>query len=375
MVYRYESAEDAFEENPQPGADLPLFQPAPTAPAGPSPSRFPAPSLPRANRPALPAADPVPVRSSVQVPPTGAHGHTHTSASDGPRSRRTGDGRGGRLWQVVVGGAAVLMLFGLCGLGGAVLLIDRTSTDDPAQNGQATPTAPPSTAAPVAAGPLDSRGTDRQPLTVKEVFPDKKLVVGADRHEYQVLKTQSSGSCAVAATGEIADLLVTLGCSQVVRATLRSPDDDHLVTAGLFNLTDLATAQRVRDRIRPLLDDRRGRFRGMPTGDDTESIATAAARVAWQVRGHYVAYCLVTREDGGAVPAGDPGIREIIYDLVELHLDKGVLDRRAGGVSVDQPDPKTTGRSATPRAGESKTATPSATPRRDDPDTDELPGD
>ncbi|MFI9639630.1 hypothetical protein ACIG87_06100 [Micromonospora sp. NPDC051925] len=376
MVYRYESAEDAFEEN-RPGADLPLFQPVPTAPAGPSPSRFPAPSLPGTNRPAPPAADAVPIRSSVQVPPTGAHGHSPTSPSDEPRSRRAGDSRGGRLWQVVVGGAAVLILLGLCGLGGAVLLIDRASTDNSSQNGQAAPTEPPSTA-PVeqtADGPLDSRDTDRQPLTAKEVFPDKKLVIGTDRHEYEVLKTEAKASCAVAATGEIADLLVTLGCSQVVRATLRSPDGDHLVTAGLFNLTDLATAQRVRDRIRPLLDDRRGRFRGMPAGDDTESIATAAARVAWKVRGHYVAYCLVTRDDGGAVPAGDASVREVIYDLVDLHLDKGVLDRRAGGVGVDQPSPKATGGSATPRAKDPKTATPSATPRDPDTDTDEPSGD
>ncbi|GHJ11875.1 hypothetical protein TPA0907_62420 [Micromonospora humidisoli] len=367
MVYRYESAEDAFEENPRPGADLPLFQPGPTAPAGPSPSRFPAPSLPRTSRPAPPEADPVPIRSAVQVP-------APTPTPQRSRSRRSGDARGGRLWQIAVGGAAVLMLLGLCGIGGALLLIDRSATDDPGQTGAA-PTASASTAPtdPTAAGPLDTRDVDRQPLTTKEVFPDKTLVVGVDRHEYQVLKTQSGANCAVAATGEIADLLVTLGCSQVVRATLRSPDGDHLLTAGLLNLTDLATAQRVRDRIRPLLDDRRGRFRGMPAGDDTESVATAAARVAWQVRGHYVAYCLVTRDDAGAVPAGDRAVREIIYDLIELHLDKGVLDRRAAGVSVDQPTAKATGPAATPSAGTSRT--PTATPRGDDPDTDELPGD
>ncbi|WKU02475.1 hypothetical protein [Micromonospora sp. HUAS LYJ1] len=367
MVYRYESAEDAFEENPRPGADLPLVQPGPAAPAGPSPSRFPVPSLPRTARPVPPETGPVPIRSAVQMP-------APTPTPQRSRSRRSGDARGGRLWQIAVGGAAVLMLLGLGGIGGALLLIDRTATDDPAQNGAA-PTASAS-AAPTeqaAAGPLDSRDVDRQPLTAKEVFPDKTLVVGGDRHEYQVLKTQAGANCAVAATGEIADLLVTLGCSQVVRATLRSPDGDHLLTAGLFNLTDLATAQRVRDRIRPLLDDRRGRFRGMPAGDDTESVATAAARVAWQVRGHYVAYCLVTRDDAGAVPAGDRAVREIIYDLIELHLDKGVLARRAAGVSVDQPTAKPTGTGATPSAGTSRT--PTASPRGDDPDTDELPGD
>ena len=68
-------------------------------------------------------------------------------------------------WQIVVGGAAVLMLLGLCGLGGAVLLIDRTPTDDSSPNGQAAPTAP-RTAAPDGrgppSGPLDSREVDRR---------------------------------------------------------------------------------------------------------------------------------------------------------------------------------------------------------------------
>ncbi|MFJ6195693.1 hypothetical protein [Micromonospora sp. NPDC092111] len=366
MVYRYESDEDAFEEYPRPGSDLPLFHTAPTTPAGPSPSRFPAPSLPRTTRPTPPAADSVPVRSSAPAPSAATTpGYAPTPPADGPRSGRSGSaGRGGRLWQVVVGGAAVLVLLGLCGLGGAALLVDRTPTDNSPQDNQVTPTAQPGAAADPTEQTdrrdLDSRDTDQQPLTAKEVFPGKKLVLGADKREYQVLKTHSGGSCAVAATGEIADLLVRLGCSQVVRATLRSPDGDHLVTAGLFNLTDLATAQRVRDRIRQLLDDRQGRFRGMPAGDGTESIATTAARVAWQVRGHYVGYCLVTRADGGAVPAGDPTVREIIHDLIELHLDQGVLERRATDGSAAQPTTKATGTSAT---------------SRDDRNTDELPGD
>ncbi|MFD6696392.1 hypothetical protein ACFWD8_26790, partial [Micromonospora aurantiaca] len=169
-------------------------------------------------------------------------------------------------------------------------------------------------------------------------FPTKDLVVTDGKPAYRVLKTQASTKCQVAATGEIADLLVRLGCNQVVRGTLRSPDGDHLITAGLFNLTDVATAQRVRDRIRPLLDARQGRFRGMAAGDDTDAVEKAAARVAWQVRGHYVAFCLVTRADGERIPGDDATAREIMYDLVELHLNRGVLDRRAAAGTAGQPD-------------------------------------
>ncbi|MEU5942564.1 hypothetical protein ABZ807_26080 [Micromonospora sp. NPDC047548] len=363
MVYRYESDEDAFVEYPRSGSDLPEFAPGPPAPAGPSPSRFPTPSLPRTTRPALPAAEPIPVRSSVQIPPppTLPHEYVPTEPLDPPRSRRSGSGRGGgRLWQVLVGGAAVLVLLALCGLGAAALLVDRSPADDP------TAAAPqPTTAAPVAeppAGDLDSRDTDQQPLTAREVFPGMKLVVADGRPAYDVLKTHSGGSCAAAATGEIADLLVRLGCSQVVRGTLRSPDGEHLITAGLFNLTDKASAQRVRDRIRQLLDERQGRFRGLAAGDGTEAVTTAAARVGWQVRGHYVAYCLVVRADGGAVPTGDTALREIIYDMVELHLGEGVLGRRAAGGTAVQPTATATEGTGTQHGTNGGNATPQELP-------------
>ncbi|MEH0826862.1 MULTISPECIES: hypothetical protein [unclassified Micromonospora] len=361
MVYRYESDEDAFVEYPRSGSDLPEFTPGPPAPAGPSPSRFPTPSLPRTTRPALPAAEPIPVRSSVQTPPPPPLPREYAPAEplDPPRSSRSDSGRGGgRLWQVIVGGAAVLVLLALCGLGAAALLAERSPDAD------RTASAPqPTTAAPAtepAAGDLDSRDTDQQPLTAREVFPGRKLVVTDGRPAYDVLKTHSGGSCAVAVTGEIADLLVRLGCSQVVRGTLRSPDGDHLLTAGLFNLTDKASAQRVRDRIRQLLDERQGRFRGLAAGDGTEAITTAAARVGWQVRGHYIAYCLVVRADGGPVPGGDTAVRDIIYDMIELHLDKGVLERRAAGGTAVQPTAKATEGTGTQRGD--------ATP-------EELPGD
>ncbi|MFC8848923.1 MULTISPECIES: hypothetical protein [unclassified Micromonospora] len=343
MVYRYESDEDAFEGHPRPGSDLSVAWNRPPARTGPAPSRFPTPSLPRTSRIALsasaappPAPAPPPPAAPRPAPPAG--GYATTQPLHLPRSRRARDtGRHGtRLWQVMFGGAAVLALFALCGLGGAALLADRAT--DP----QVAPS-PPAAAAPsptqAERQDIDSRDTDPAPLTAKEVFPGGKVVVGDGAEPYEVLKSQSSGSCTVAASGEVADLLATLGCNQVVRASLRSPDGDHLLTAGLFNLTDKATAQRVRDRLRQLLDEREGRFRGLPAGDDTEALTEAPARVGWQVRGHYLAYCLVVRADGEPVQAADPKAREILFDLIELHLTKGVLERRATGGTAGQPNP------------------------------------
>jgi hypothetical protein len=350
MVYRYESDEDAFEEYPEPGSDLSVLGAGPPPPAGPSPSRFPTPSLPRPNQlslpsspqrsPALPSSSlpssslpsspPPPARA--EIPPTEPRGQVYTSATPMPPTRRGG----GRLWQVLIGGAAVLVLLALCGLGAAALLTEREPQP------QSTPTLQPNAAPPSAPAErltLDSRDTDQAPLTAKELFPGKEVKLGDSQSNYQVVKTQSSGSCAVAATGEVADLLVRLGCNQVVRATLRTPDGNHLVTAGLFNLTDKVSAERARDRIRQLLDERQGRFRGL-TGtesDGTGVLTSAPARVGWQVRGHYLAYALVVREDGTAIKAGDAKVGEILFDMIELHLSRGVLQQRADGGSAGQP--------------------------------------
>ncbi|TYC26393.1 hypothetical protein FXF52_02395 [Micromonospora sp. MP36] len=241
---------------------------------------------------------------------------------------------GGRTWQVLIGGAAVLVLLALCGLAVAALLQDRTGTPTAGQQtGQ-----PAVEQSAVADGKdLDSRDTDQSALTAKEVFPGRQLVVTSGQPAYQVLKSQSSGSCAVAATGEIADLLVRLGCNQVVRATLRSPDGAYLLTAGLFNLTDVASAQRARDRMRQLLDERQGRLQGMSVDASTEAVAKGAARVGWQVRGHYLAYCVVTRADGQRISSTDAKARDILYDLIEVHLNRGVLERRANSGVASQP--------------------------------------
>ncbi|MEW2375613.1 hypothetical protein AB0883_05825 [Micromonospora sp. NPDC047812] len=358
-------------EYPEPGSDGSVLGAGPPPPAGPSPSRFPTPSLPRASRVALPSAAPEPVRAAARVsPPPPAHVRAPVEAQspaqppapvepppvqppmpveppppvEPPMSAgRSQRGGGGRWWQVVVGGAAVLALLALCGLGAAALLAERDGTP------QTAPTSQPETAesADVEAQALDSRDTDQAPLTAKELFPGKQLVVADGEPAYKVLKSQSSASCAVAATGEVADLLVRLGCTQVVRATLRTPDGAHLVTTGLFNLTDRANAERARDRIRLLLDEREGRFRGMAADEDSAAIATAPARVGWQVRGHYLAYAVVARSDGETIRSGDTKAREILFDMIELHLNRGVLERRADGGTAGQPTDEDAGDTGT----------------------------
>ncbi|MGC4893944.1 hypothetical protein [Micromonospora sp. DT31] len=233
---------------------------------------------------------------------------------------------------MLVGGVAVLLLVSLTGLIIAALREDRPAAPSAAQ-----PPPQPIAGSGTPDDNLDSRETDRAALAVKEVFPAKTLVVADGEPAYQVLKTQASTTCGTAATGEIADLLDRLGCNLVVRGTLRSPGGDHLLTAGLFNVTDAASALRVRDRLRPLIEERKGRFRGMAAGDDTTMVEKAAARVGWQTRGHYVAYCVVTRADGTRIAGDDSTARQIMYDVIELHLNRGVLNRRTAAGAGDRP--------------------------------------
>ncbi|GIJ21514.1 hypothetical protein [Micromonospora lutea] len=346
MVYRYDSDEDAYGpyRDDEPEGISP--QPVPP-PAGPSPSRFPTPSLARPNQIMLPSStpprgtfsttqqepppryDPAPATPDEPTP-VGVAAEAGTNTVVPPPRRNSG-----RAWQLLIGGAAALVLVALCGLTAATLLDGRTLIGQQAAPSAATDTT--GETVPAEASDLDSRDTDQAPLTAREVFPASTLAVGDGENGYEVLRTQSSASCAVAATGEVGELLVRLGCNQVVRATLRTPDGDHLVTTGLFNLTDRSSAERARDRIRQLLDERQGRFRGLSAGDGTEVVATAPARVGWQVRGHYIAYAVVARTDGATIRSGDTTVREILFDMLEQHLNQGVLERRAEGGTASQP--------------------------------------
>ncbi|MGS2613714.1 hypothetical protein ACVCAH_04165 [Micromonospora sp. LZ34] len=323
--------EPVSPRDPVPAVEPPRAETyAPAAPVDPPGGYAPAPPVdpPGGFTPAAPVDPPGSYAPAPPVDPPGSY--AQSQPAEPPRARRGG----GRMWQVLIGGAAVLVLLALCGLGAAALLMDRTGGDPQPeasnQPGVAQSAAP-------EADHLDSRDTDQAPLTAKELFPGKQLVLGEGQPAYQVLKTHSSASCAVAATDEIADLLVRLGCSQVVRATLRTPDGDHLVTTGLFNLTDRASAERARDQIRQMLDEQQGRFRGMAADAGTEAMASAPARVGWQVRGHYLAYAVVARADGEAIRSGDTAVREILFDVIELHLNQGVLERRADGGVAGQP--------------------------------------
>jgi hypothetical protein len=213
--------------------------------------------------------------------------------------------------------ATALTVLLLCGYGTYLL-----ARDDPAdQAGQP--------AAAIVLRELSSRTADPRPLTAAEVFPGHAVVAGPDRASYRVLRVQALQRCTVAAEGAVVPLLAAAGCSQVVRATLRSPDGHYVITAGLLNLADEAGAESVHSGIRPMLDAGSGRLRGLPAGHGTGGLTRDITQLGWHVRGHFLAYAVIARSDGGKIYPDDPIARQILSDLIEAHLRTRVLDRRA----------------------------------------------
>ena len=112
-------------------------------------------------------------------------------------------------------------------------------------------------------------------------------------------------------------------------STLRSPTGDYLVTGGVFNLEDKAGSEFAREKIGPIVNDGNGRFAGMVAGEDTEPLATSSAHVGWDIRGHYLIYCVIARADGKKFAENDPYAKQILFDIVEMHLRDKVLEKRA----------------------------------------------
>jgi hypothetical protein len=224
-----------------------------------------------------------------------------------------------RTWQLVIGGLGALVLVAVCGLSSYFMVTDE-------RQGRAVRDAAAPTTLP---RDISSRSVDPAPLTEPEVFPAGQIVINPAEPPYQVLKTQNTTDCATAATREISGLLAELGCTQVVRGTLRSPSGGYVVTAGLFNLADATGAEWAHQKIKQIVDGDKGRFRGLAAGKGTEAVALASAQVGWHVRGHFLIFCVIAKTDSTAIGDNDPHARQILFDLIELHLRGSVLERRA----------------------------------------------
>jgi len=194
---------------------------------------------------------------------------------------------------------------------------------------------------------ISSREADPEPLTVEEVFPEDEIIINPAEPPYQVLATQVEEDCTIAAADALGELLTEHGCNQVVRATMRSPDENYLITGGIFNLATEAGAEEAYDTVGSMIDDESGRFTGMVAGEGTEAIVLSETRVGWDYRGHYLIYVVIARADGEPFADRDDSHAQLIlWDIIEVHLRENVLDGRALA-PAEAPEPTTTPTAAT----------------------------
>ncbi|HLU43987.1 MAG TPA: hypothetical protein VKZ67_03065, partial [Natronosporangium sp.] len=142
-----------------------------------------------------------------------------------------------RRWYTMVGVLGVLTVIATCGVFSFYLVRDELA----GRHAQATAGQDEE----IVFQDISSREADPVPLTVDEVFPTDEIIINPAEPGYEILATQESDDCGVAAADELAELLEKLGCSQVVRATLRSPTDGYLITGGILNLATEADAERA----------------------------------------------------------------------------------------------------------------------------------
>jgi hypothetical protein len=233
-----------------------------------------------------------------------------------------------RRWQLVAAVVGVLAVFVTCGAFSYRLVQDELDgRDAQASNAPELPATIPRD--------ISSQEVDPEPLTTDEVFPAEEIVVQPAEPPYIVLASEQSGDCGVAAADAMAELFDDLGCSQVVRATLRSPTEAYLITGGVVNLATEADADQAYSDIKPLIEDGTGRFLGLLAGDGTEPIVLSETVAIWDFRGHYLMYTLIARADGEEFSDADNRYADLIgWDIIEVHLRSVVLEQRA-----TQPNP------------------------------------
>jgi hypothetical protein len=217
----------------------------------------------------------------------------------------------GKLWQTVLGLGAVAVLVAVLAAGGYLMFTGRggAASGEPTGPGQ---------------HDISNRTADPTPLTETELFPAAAVATS-----YQLLKSQASPDCKAAAVGEPVKVLSVQDCSQVVRGVLISADKTYVVTVGMFNFGTQVNAKQASESVRDSVGAQKGRFTGFNVGTPPSDVyARAATQLGWDVRGHFLAYCVIARADGKALDDTDQAAHRIIDELVEKYLIGTVLQAR-----------------------------------------------
>jgi hypothetical protein len=228
-----------------------------------------------------------------------------------------------RRGRVVIAVLASLVVLAALGFGGVTLLRHNGSGSANANGATSAPKPSFNTAA------INDRTVDPALLTTAEVFGAGTIPATSPSGTYRVIRSEADASCGTAATAAISTLLASVGCNQAVRATMLSPDQTYVITAGVLNLPNTASATKVATSLQPAIAKGSGRLNGLDAGGTTTAITSAQSQVAWDTRGHYLVYSIIALTSGKAIAASDKRVPAIITDVVENYLGDKVLGARA----------------------------------------------
>ncbi|GIJ44707.1 hypothetical protein Val02_15930 [Virgisporangium aliadipatigenens] len=234
-------------------------------------------------------------------------------------------------WLAALSTIGVLVLLAVCGLSTYFVYNESSDSGNESQ-------APGITTPEAGDGrDISSRDVDPAPLTEDEVFPGTQVAATTGGGGYEVLKKEASTDCGKAASEDLGKLLIAQGCNQVVRATLKTGDGAYLITAGIFNLKDAASAVNAHENIKPTIDAQKGRFNGLLAGTGTDALVRAPMILGWHAKGHFLAYCIIARTDAKAFEANDANPPAIQNDILTAHLRDGIIGGRATNKGTPAP--------------------------------------
>ncbi|MGH3392114.1 MAG: hypothetical protein ACRDOO_24840 [Actinomadura sp.] len=241
-----------------------------------------------------------------------------------PPAAVSGGGDPRRLPVVIGGGAVAVVLLA------AIVLAGLKALSGPAQDSAAarstTPATPRPTAPaavpdkPASAASIDHERTDPRPLSLREVFPTGRIVVGG--HMYKRDMTSVNRQCELTARGAMAAALERGRCRGVLRATF-ADGTKYAVTTGIAIMptrTAAVAASRSGD------PSRYEWFRGM-RGEIATRIDQAGGYASSTVRGRYIIYAYAQYTDGTRPRAADPTLKALADQFVGYTVRP--IDQRA----------------------------------------------
>ncbi|MBB6350426.1 hypothetical protein ACWGH8_41000 [Nonomuraea muscovyensis] len=237
---------------------------------------------------------------------------TWSPYAEGPRSR-------GPLY-AVLGGVAVL------GLLVAALVVMFKSGDDATTAAQTTRR----TSAPLPSGPAGkyayagSRKTDPEPLTVKELFPGKKVTVSG--RSYQLTITSKLKKCADGAMGAKMQKALKDGkCTQLIRASFRDKAGKVIGTVGVANLSTSKAATKVTS-----VGSDANYVKPLPGKDEvTKLVGSGSGGANVWMHGHYAVMIWFQNKDGSKPDKkSQKAIMRAVDDITKATVFKA-LDARS----------------------------------------------